>query len=400
MHLERIAIRNVFRHRRRSLLSGMALVTGVASAIFLGGFLDAILFGVIRGSVDGYTGALQIHRKGFLDATSNPLRFDMPSDLASKIINVPNVRAVAPRINFEGMLGNGSTSNVIIGLGVDAENEAKTCPRRVEIERDGLLQASDSTTINVGAELMKSMKLSKGSSVNVLGASVKGVQNALDATVKGGIDSPVPFTAKRVVTAPLKFTQTLLKMEGRVTEYAIAVHDLDAIETTRIAVQSAVGSDYEVITWAERDTNASNFAFRLQAIAIIVNAVMLILVLTFIVGTMLSSVYERVREIGTLLAFGMRRAQILRMFLLEAATLAFTCSLIGAALGAAVTAYFGHVGILIQAPGAKPTLLYPLLTTWTLAAPILFSTFGAVLAALLPAYRASRLRPTEALGAQ
>jgi putative ABC transport system permease protein len=395
----RIAVRNVTRHRRRTLLSGAALVFGVAFAVFLGGFLNAVLDRVVLGTVEGTTGALQVHRRGFLDAEQSPLLLDMPASdaLIAAMRAVENVRAVAPRINFEGLLGNGNAQRVILGLGIDPASEAIVCPRRTEIEIDGLLAANEPAAINVGVELMRSLKLEGGSTVSLLATTQRGAQNALDAKIKGRIDSPVPFTAKRVVTAPLALVQPLLRMQGRVTEYAIGVHDLSRLAETRAAVQAAVGPEYAVITWAERDTNAANFAFRLRALTAIVETIMLALVLTLIASAILSAIYERVREIGTLLAFGMRRRQILRMFLVEAGTLGFVCAIAGAIVGGAVTLVFGHAGIVLQPPDAPAITLYPSITVLTLALPIAMSTLGAVVAALVPAYKASRLTPTEAL---
>jgi putative ABC transport system permease protein len=124
----------------------------------------------------------------------------------------------------------------------------------------------------------------------------------------------------------------------------------------------------------------------------------LLVVLLGIVNAMLMSVLERVREIGTMLAVGMRRRQIVGLFLLEGLVLGFLGGVIGLALGAAVTMYFGHVGIDLPAPGATvSTLLRPVVTGRYLVEALVQAVVGAGVAALWPAFRASALRPVEAL---
>ena len=396
-----IAVRNVLRNKRRSLFSAMAMIIGVAFVVFLNGFFNGFIGVVIRESVEGRTGALQIHHRGFLTAQSDPLKLDMPSDPAfvARIRAVPGVTAIAPRINFEGLLNNGSVANVIVGLGVDPREEYVVCPWRKGVEVDGSLSPDATDQMLVGAELAESMELAPGASVTLLSATQRGASNALDASVKGRIDSPVPFASKRSLVVPLAFAQSLLKMPGRVTEYAVAIDRLDDAELVKQRLQTALGAEFEVHTWDERDTNAATFVGRLRAIVTLVTSVLFVLMLTFIVNAMLAAVYERVREIGTMLAVGVRRSQVLRMFLVEAMTLGLAASVLGSLLGTAAVLYFGHHGIVLQPPGTKPATLYPFVSFASLSFAIFVSVAGAVLAALYPAFKASRLRPVEALRA-
>ena len=113
---------------------------------------------------------------------------------------------------------------------------------------------------------------------------------------------------------------------------------------------------------------------------------------------MLMSVLERTREIGTMLAVGMRRRQIVGLFLAEG----FVIGLIGGALGLIVgllaVAWFHHAGIPLPAPGASvPSIIRPFVGTRFLVSAIIGTPVGAALATLWPAWRASRLRPVEAL---
>jgi len=106
-----------------------------------------------------------------------------------------------------------------------------------------------------------------------------------------------------------------------------------------------------------------------------------------------------VREIGTMLAVGVRRWQITVMFLEEAAALGALGGALGLAIGAAATGLLEARGLRITPPGGDPSMLYPSVNLAFLALVAAFAVVGTVLSALYPAWRASRLRPVEALRA-
>jgi putative ABC transport system permease protein len=123
-----------------------------------------------------------------------------------------------------------------------------------------------------------------------------------------------------------------------------------------------------------------------------------VVVLLGIVNAMLMSVLERVREIGTMLAVGMRRRQVVTMFILEGLVLGVIGGTLGALLGAAVVGWLNRVGVSLPAPGSSaPNLIRPFVPGLYLVRSVLLAAIGSALAALWPARRASLLRPVEAL---
>jgi putative ABC transport system permease protein len=126
--------------------------------------------------------------------------------------------------------------------------------------------------------------------------------------------------------------------------------------------------------------------------------VLFAIVLTGIVNVMAMSVYERIREIGTELALGMRRRQILMLFLVEGGFLGLWGGLAGTLLGWAAVAAADWWGLPFKAPGSSGTLpLHPSITLPYAGAVVLVATAGAVGAAFFAARRAARMRPAEAL---
>ena len=124
----------------------------------------------------------------------------------------------------------------------------------------------------------------------------------------------------------------------------------------------------------------------------------LLIVLLGIVNAMLMRVLERVREIGTMLAVGMRRKQIVQLFVLEGMTLGLIGGFVGIVLGWLMTQWLHHRGISLAAPGASvESIARPTVTIAYLIQALVQAVLGSSLAALWPAFRASGLRPVEAL---
>jgi putative ABC transport system permease protein len=183
-----------------------------------------------------------------------------------------------------------------------------------------------------------------------------------------------------------------------VTEYAVAVHDLEKLVETRDALQAALGPAYEVHTWKELNTFVRDVIARQQVVFTAISAVLFIIALTVIGNTMLMSVFERVREIGTLLAVGVRRIQVVQLFVIEAAVIGLIGGLIGATVGRLILQVISSVGIPLELPGTSGTaLLQPMVSLKFVLAAVVVATLGALLACALPARRASRLHPVDAL---
>ena len=216
--------------------------------------------------------------------------------------------------------------------------------------------------------------------------------------VEGLTESTLPYENKRVVTVPLKLAQELLGMEGKVTELAVAVEDLGKVERVAERLRAALGPEYEVHTWQELQPFVRDVIRRQEFVLALISTILFVIILTGIINTMLMSVFERVREIGTMLAVGVRRRQVLGLFLLEAAVLGMVGGAGGVGVGAVVVGVLGAKGIAMENLGTGgPVLLRPELDPPFVGMAFAVAVGGAVLAAAWPAWKASRLNPVDAL---
>lgn len=398
-----LALRNVGRNSRRSLITGTTIVFGVSMVLLVRGFTVGMSEMMTDDVVQGRSGAIQVHRAGYIEnIDSVPTRLNLPYDdaLRLKMVAVPHVKGVTGRITFNGLVSNGSQQTMFIGRGLDLSHEGEACPKaRTLVSKGEPLEVSDDAAmVLLGVELGESFHVAPGQMVTLQSTSPGGRANALDLKLKGLTTSSFPFENKRVVTLPLAAAQQLVGLDGRVTEYVLSVDDLAFLDQTAEALRVMLGPEYEVHTWRELQPFVRDLISRQDFVLGAIAFVLLIIVLTGIINTMLMSVFERVREIGTLLAIGVRRAQVLQMFLIEAAVIGALGGLGGALLGRLMVFGFAVNGIAIKLSGVSGSnVLRPFVSPAFTIGAVLVALLGAVGAALWPALRASRLNPVEAL---
>jgi putative ABC transport system permease protein len=398
-----MAVRNVGRNARRSIITGITILFGVMMVLLVRGVTGGMARLMIEDAVLGKVGALQVHRKGFVDnIDSVPTRLNMEDTpaLRAKLAAVPHVTAVTGRITFQGLVSNGVQQTMFVGRGLELSTEGLVCPRSATqvLEGGRSLQPGDAQHATLGFELAQSFALQPGQTVSVQTTSPQGRANALDLKVLGFTTSSLPFENKRVLTVPLQTAQALLGLEGHVTEYALSIDDLDRVGEVQAALQATLGPDFEVHAWSDIQPFVRDLIARITFVLAGVGTVLFVIVLTGIINTMLMSVYERTREIGTLLALGVRRAQVMRLFLLEAAVIGAAGAVAGGVVGQVLVHLLALKGLPVPVSGLSTVnVLRPATSLGFTLATMLGAALGAVGAATWPSLRASKMNPVDAL---
>lgn len=403
--LFRLALRNLLRHRRRTAITLAAVALGLAAVVSVRGILDGLQGLLINGVVDGGTGALQVHKAGWgesLDASPFAFAIDDADAVCARIEGVAGVSAAAPRLTFPAMVSVGEQSLIARVTAIDPVREARVSPLR-----DTNLVTGASvvgvTDLVLGTELFTLAKATLQTQAALLTGDADGVLNGVDTRITGTIAAQAQ-AEKRAALMHIDNARTLLRVGGVANEIAVALDasinrkDAVAVEAAAARLRATLGPTYEVHTWQKLAPFVSDAQATQNSVLSVLIGVFLVVILFGVANTLLMSVMERVREIGTLIALGMRQRDVMALFVVEGALLGLVGAIVGCAIGTVVVVALGHNGIVIRPPGASvAATIRPTIELVFLLRVVALAVVGAAFASLLPARRGSRLDPAVAL---
>lgn len=399
--LFKLALRNVGRHKRRTLLTLASIVFGVVAMILSGGFIEDTIVEVGESMIHSYSGHLQVSRKGYSTyGSQSPEKYliDKPEELRKRLAAAPGVDDVLLRISFSGLLGNGRSDWSIVGEGVESEREAKL-GSYVTLAAGRQLKASDAFGMMVGHGVARSLKLKPGDRVSLMVSTAGGAANLLEFEVVGIFQTFSKDYDARAVRIPLSAAQELLATAGAHT----AVVSLKKTDLTDAAAanlrQGLPAAEFELKTWVDlNEFYTQTVTLYEQQFGFLV-VIILIMLLLSVSNTVNMSVFERVAEFGTMLAIGDTSQRVFRLIVTESFILGVVGSGLGVVIGIALALAISAVGIPMPPP-PNADLGYTskiLVVPSVIAVAFVIGVVAAVLAAIIPARRVSRMEIAEAL---
>ena len=337
-----IAWRNVTRNRRRSLITGGIVAFGFVSLALAGGFMAQSFEGLRHSAIRSGLGHIQFaDPRAFEKSEDRPLAFGIRHAGAALDVLAKDeaVDVVLPRLEFFGLISNGSLSVPIAGLGIDpdAETRGSDIPKSVQ---EGHWLAATAREVVIGRGLAKLLGARVGDSLTVLATTPDGTLNALDVTVGGIADILVKELNERYLAMPLALAQELLTAPDTVSRISVILHepaDETAVAARLNAKLRAAGITLGSKLWRELAVFYQQVRVLYIGIFGFMGTVLLVIVFLSTINTTLMSVTERTREIGTLRALGARARRVATGFILEGTLLGVASAAAGALLSLAIT---------------------------------------------------------------
>ena len=401
--LARIAFRNLFRNRRRSAITLIVIVMGVVGLILFGGYKNATFYGLRESTIRNRLGHLQVYQYGYSTAqASKPLEYalDDVADVRAAIERDPRVKMTAAQITLMGLVSNGEKSETFMATAVEPAKEKLMASQRM-VAGSGLSDA-ESDAILIGRGLATSMNVKPGDYLTIMTTTVAGSLNAMDVRVAGTFLTGVKEYDDRAVKMSIAGAQQLLQTK-KVERLIVMLNDTEQTAAVRGDLEKLFarkGWKLEMKGWSELATFYHQVVLLYNGIFGFVGIVVFAIVILSVANTIIMSIFERTREIGTMMAIGTTRRRVWSMFLLEGVFVGILGGVIGVACGAGAASLINHANIMLPPPPSY-TEAYRL---WMRTAPSLFiETFlvavvTATFSAILPALRASRLKIVDALG--
>jgi putative ABC transport system permease protein len=411
--LFKLAFRNVFRYKRRTIITFSAISYGLglmALGICLYNGVDTHAMDNI---IDYQTAHLKILASGYFEEKDEvPLEFtiDEPQEIKSLLKDNQDIKGVESRILFQASIISGMDELPCLGVAIEPEIDPLVFNIRGSIKEGRFLEPSESKII-IGSGLARDLGLEVGDdcTLRIFFSIEDFIWNALDLEIIGIAKTGNPMVNRGTVFIPLSIAQEALSLENKTTELAIRIEDRKQLLKVRNSIESRLATlnkDYEVVSFEEYAADFRELMRLRSRIQALIPLMMILIATLGIVNTMLMAVMERTREIGMLAAMGMRKKEVMLIFIFEGALIGIFGSLAACVIGGLGGWWLEAKGFSLAFLGDKITDIVSFLpmevykgdlTAGTLLFTLIFGTVISILASFYPAYKAVKLDPTQAL---
>ena len=408
LKLFKIAVRNLSRYKRRTLLTSSLIAIGVMFVLVFIAASGSFKYIMIGQITDSMLGHLQVHKRGYVASIDSlPLTLNLSAKAEKKLEqtmeNIPEIESFSPRIKFGGMFSNFiETTNIRVN-GVDPEKEIATVPLFLSRIKQGEKSMKEGEIL-IPELLASGMKTKVGDTVVVIATNRDGSVNGKQFVV-GGIIESVTGPGGRDGYMHINDAMEVLRLEEReISEVAVRLKDFDKLNAVSSRLDGMLSAElnkegkpiFDVRTW-EKLSPFYNVARMIDVMTFFIKLMLIAIVLVSIMNVMIMAVFERIREIGTISAIGTMPKKILSLFLIEGFSLGVLGAFVGNILALGVVFLINLVKITFNFGRQSGLVLSPSLNTGDILLISAIVIIVSVAAALQPAFKASRMEPVEAL---
>lgn len=401
-----IALRNIVKNRRRSMLTILSVTVGFVALSLFEGYFTYIYQTLEDQAVIGERLAhvTFVKKDFYVKGTQDPRRYAFePDDLkrAEAILaQSGKVQLISPRLAVSGLVSNGRISRIFVGDSISAEDLA-TLRGSQYAYLPGQLDPGNKDAGVFGAKLAQYLDAEVGDVLTLLTSTIDGMVNAADIQVADATTTGSDSTDDKSVLMSLDLARKLLLFDGA-DRIAVLLNSKDDIPTVAPELQrllNAAGLDLEYRTWHEISNYYRQVKGLFDAMYLFISLVVAVVVMFSVANTVSMSITERTREIGTLRALGLRQRNIGVLFVIEGVAMVA----VGIVIGVALTYIFGYAinaaDITYVPPDSSVEAeLRLVLLAKNLAGSAFTLIVMAILVSWVPAHRAARMEIVDALG--
>ena len=400
--LFRLAWRNLWRNHRRTAIMLMAVVLGTWAMIFMTALMRGMVTEMVRDGISALPGHVQAHHPGYRDDPSIAnLIAASDSDLASRF-DKADFKQWATRVRVPAVITSEYDSRGVTLLGVDPAHERDLTFVDYDDVEGRFLESVDDRGIVIGRELAGILNTEVGKRIVLMSQDPDNDIADRGFRVVGLFDANVQSIEEAYVFIGKTTAQNLLRIGDRVSELVVLGDDYRDVEGVFDKTAALIDDGTKIERWFELDPYLGTMLKVMDGF-VFVWIVVIFLALSFgLVNTLVMAVFERVREIGLMLALGMRPINILGQIIVESLLLLAIGLAIGTALAwAAVQPIKDGIDVSIVGEGmdmwGMSSVLYPeLLLSDVILANVVVLVLG-FFASLSPAWRAAHYEPIEAI---
>jgi putative ABC transport system permease protein len=405
LKISNLAFRNLFRNMRRTMFTFGAVSIGLFIAIIAISANNGLEHQMLETVIRTRTAHLKLYEASYdyerseLDHLIN----GYPEKLAQLKSN-PKIKSLSARLSFSARLTDGLEELVCLAIGIDPEMENSVFKRRQATVEGEYLQLGEDSIL-LSQQIAKLFKVKVGDQLTVVSRTPSGTINAIDVSIKGLSHTNNPEVDNFMIFMPIDTAQKFLDLQSH-TVSEIAILGLSAADSDSLADSLQVWSKskgLQLKTWKVLTSDLRHLIDIRKRARGILTSIFLLIAAAGITNTILMATYERTREIGMLMALGLKSQQIAYLFLLESGFIGALGGVLSCLIGGGLIYYFQRHGINVSLFSRTDSqfpiqsTIYPYINLPWLIFILFLGVAVAVVAGLYPAIRASKLEPVKAL---
>ena len=409
----RIGWRNLGRNRQRTVLTALELAVGFLAVVFMVGWIQGMMAEMVESATSLVSGQIELHDAEYRPDRSlyNTIGGRGGVDVDALLRTVDGDRAVvaaAPRVYAGGLISSGQATLAGMFMGIDPAREL-TLTRFLNPLVEGRIPVAGQNELVIGVEMARQLSVGLDDELVVVAPGADGSMANDIYTLVGIFRSGLVELDVAFVVMPIGDLQALVVLPpGRIHEIAVATADPWIAETTaaRLAeTLTLVDRAIEVLPWTALNPAMVDYVALVDAFFFLIIVIVFGTAIFGVANTMLMATYERRREFAVMLALGATPRSVQAIVLHEAVALGVLSLTLGAAITFPLIVWFHTAPPDMSWAVDDVTLMGALLSPslrveydvpfWIMSAVALFVT--ALLASLLPAWRAARVPPADTL---
>jgi ABC-type lipoprotein release transport system permease subunit len=400
--LTRLAWRYLWRNHRRTIIMLSAISIGVWAMIFMTALTRGMVDQMIKDGISVLPGHVQVHSPEFLDDPSVSNRIAIGDVELGRAFDSAGFKAWASRVKVPAVITSERESRGVTLLGIDPAAEREFSFVSYDDVEGRFLESVDDNGVVIGKKLANTLDTEVGKRIVLMSQDPDNEIADRGFRVVGLFTANMPAFEDSFVFISKKAAQKMLRIGDSTTEIVFLGDDYRNIEPTYELVKQRIDGSLDISRWYEVNTYLGTMLKVMDGF-VLIWVIVIFLALSFgLVNTLVMAVFERIREIGLMLALGMKPASILGQIIIESMLLLAVGLAIGDVLAwATIQPLQGGIDISVVAEGMEmmgaSSVLYPKLY-WSdmILANVVVLILG-FFASLSPAWRASRYEPVEAI---
>jgi ABC-type lipoprotein release transport system permease subunit len=400
----KMAWRNIWRNRRRTLITMGSIVMAVVLSAVMASMQQGQYDQMIDNTVGSFTGHIQVQAPGYFDKPSLDNSLELNDSLIDATRNHPEILAVIPRIDSYALAGGYKKTKAGMVIGIDIEAEKLLSKPHEKVIQGSYFTSNYQHGVLVAEGLADFLDVEVGDSLVMLGSGYHGVSAADLIPVIGILKFGITDMNNSIMYLPLNTAQEFYGAYNRVTSLALLTRNPEKVAEIANDLESTLPTDLEVYDWMELVPELIQAIQADRGSGYIILMVLYMVVGFGILGTVLMMTAERKYEFGVMLAIGTAKMRIAGMLILEMAILIFFGTITGILASLPVIYYFhfnpmeftGQAAEAIREYGMEPFIRF------STDPEILFiqATIVAVMAIIISIYpllHTRKLHPVEAM---